>query len=209
MNIKLRTEPTALAAFAREIQATNARLLSPSPLSTSFQEVNSMDAVMLRARSRRWLRKLLVITWSAYLLTSPWWTPNSKLVACLISVIVLGTYRETYISKVSVAWSFCLAFLPVGTWTSSLQGAHCLQSEWEEQGGMIEALMLGLWGLVLAPLIDWLCPWRGGVFQLWIKAENGRKILIWRGRSERAFHSNHRLVQSVTQLPTPRDLKQF
>lgn len=161
---------------------------------------------MLRAQSWRWLRKSLVISWSSYLISSPWWSPNSKLVCCLLAVAILGTYRETLISRTRVTWKLCLMFIPVGKWTCTLQDAQSVCSEYEEQGGMIEALLLGLWGLLLAPLLDWLCPWRGGVFKLWIKGRQGMKILVWRGRSERAFHSNHRLLHAVTGLPGPRDV---
>lgn len=251
MNIKLRTEPKVLAAFAQEFKANGSRQpvlttqftgpINPRPLnlttgslgpatgnmgpatgnfgktrgttpgappSTPLRKVDaahdtlSTDSVMLYARSHRWLRKLLVICWSSYLIASQWWHPNSKLIACLTAVLVLGTYRETLVSKTNVSWKIYLAFFSLGTWKFSLQDATLLTSEWEEQGGMMEALMLGMWGLLLAPLLDWLAPWRGGLFKLWIRTSQGRKILVWRGRSERSFHYNQRLMQTVTMLPT-------
>ena len=208
MNIKLRTKPAMLAAFSQEMRDSTSSPLFQVPLATATAEV-SADSAVLRAYSRRWLRKLLVIGWSSYLIASPWWTPDSKLIACLIAVAVFGTYRQTLICKTNVSWKLWLAFIPLGTWNCSLQGAHSLSSEWEEQGGMLEALMLGMWGLFFAPLIDWLSPFRGGVFKLSIKTGDGRKILIWRGRSMRAFHSNHRLLQTVTQLPAPREFNRL
>jgi hypothetical protein len=206
MNTNLRTEPAVLAAFAQQIRESTGRVPFHSPMSAASSEAMSTGAVMLRARSWRWLRKVLAISWSGYLIASNWWAPNSKLVACLLAVAVLGTYRETLISKSKVTWKLWMAFLPVRTRTQTLQDAQCVCSEWEEQGGMIEALMLGSWGLLFAPLSDWLCPWPGGVYKLWIKSQQGTKVLVWRGRSERNFHSNHRLMQSVTGLPSPRDL---
>jgi hypothetical protein len=209
MNIKLRTEPSVLATFAEEFRESASRLPPVIKSSASFAETAATDSVMLRARSFRWVRKLLVICWSGYLIASPWWSSNSKLVACLFAVIALGTYRETFISKSRVTWKLYLSFVKVGTWVCPLENAQKVCSEWEEQGGMIEALLLGLWALLLAPLMDWLCPWRGGVFKLWIQGQQGMKILVWRGRSVRAFHSNHRLLQTVTALPGPRELKNF
>jgi len=237
MNIKLRTEPKVLAAFAQEFKANGSRQpvlttqftgpINPRPLNLTTgslgqtkgttsgepsptqsrkvdaaHDILSTDSVMLYARSHRWLRKLLVICWSSYLIASQWWNPNSKLIACITAVLVLGTYRETLVSKTNVSWKIYLAFFSLGTWKFSLQDATLLTSEWEEQGGMMEALMLGMWGLLLAPLLDWLTPWRGGLFKLWIRTSQGRKILVWRGRSERSFHYNQRLMQTVTMLPT-------
>ncbi|MDB5389336.1 MAG: hypothetical protein JWM11_4982 [Planctomycetaceae bacterium] len=193
-----------LAAFAQRIEESAGHL--PHSVPTFAFTAASTGKVMLRARSMRWLRKLLVISWSGYLIASTWWAPNSKLLACLLAIALLGTYRETFISNSQITWKLWLGFMLLGTWNCPLQCAQSVCPEWEEQGGMIEALLLGMWGLILAPLMDWLCPWRGGVFKLWIKGPLGMKILVWRGRSVRAFHSNHRLVQTVTGLPGPREV---
>ena len=161
------------------------------------------EIVTLRPRPLVWLRKVLVCGWSGFLLVSSWPSPV-KLDCCLLSLIVLGTFRTITVSAQQVIWSYQLGFLPFYTSRISLLDQSRIVTSWEERSGLGEALLLGLWGTCVAPLADWLCPWRGGPYRLWVQDRQGMRTLIWRGRVERSFHRNHKLLGQATGMPSVR-----
>ncbi len=166
-------------------------------------DVDHDRVVTLRPRPLLWLRKLLVCAWSGYLLISPW-SSSVKLDLCLLSVVVLGTFRTITVSSQQITWTYRFGFLPFYTRRLSLKDQCGIVTGWEESSGLCEALLLGLWGAFFAPLADWLCPWRGGPYRLWVKNSQGVQTLVWRGRVERSFHRNHKLLGEATRLPSYR-----
>ena len=165
--------------------------------------VDRDSIVTLRPRPLLWLRKVLVCGWSGYLLISDW--PSSvKLDCCLISLLILGTFRTITVSSQQITWTYRLSFLPFYTSQLSLKDQSNIVTGWEERSGLGEALLLGLWSTCVAPLADWLCPWRGGPYRLWVKNTQGTQTLVWRGRVERTFYRNHKLLSQATGLPSQR-----
>jgi hypothetical protein len=164
---------------------------------------DSDQIVTLRPRPLLWLRKLLVCGWSGYLLISPW--PSSvKLDLCLLSLVILGTFRTITVSSQQVTWKYRFGFLPFYTGRLALKDQSSIVTGWEERSGLCEALLLGLWGACVAPLADWLCPWRGGPYRLWLKNVQGQQTLVWRGRVEKNFYRNHKLLSQATGFPSHR-----
>ncbi len=159
--------------------------------------------VTLRPRPLLWLRKLLVCGWSGYLLISPW-SSAVRLDYCLFSVLFLGTFRTITVSNRQIIWNYRIAFVPFYSSQLGLKDQTSIVTGWEERSGLGEALLLGLWGACVAPLADWLCPWRGGPYRLWVKNTQGNRTLVWRGRVERSFHRNHKLLTQATGLPSQR-----
>ena len=159
------------------------------------------QVVILRPRPLLWLRKTLVCGWSGYLLISPW-SSSFKLDCCLVSLVLLGTFRTTTVSARRITWKYRFGFLPFYTRHLSLKDQCQIVTGWEERSGLGEALLLGLWGACVAPLADWLCPWPGGSYRLWVKNSHGKQILVWRGRVGRNFHRNHKLLSQATRLPS-------
>ncbi len=173
------------------------------PFKSQPVEIGQDQIVTLRPRPLNWLRKALVCGWSGYLLISPW--PSAvKLDYCLLSLVILGTFRTITVSNRQITWKYRFGFLPFYTSHLGLQDQTAIVTGWEERSGLCEALLLGLWGTCVAPLADWLCPWRSGPYRLWVKNSHGTRTLIWRGRVERSFHLNHKLLVQATGLPSQR-----
>ena len=172
-------------------------------IDTTPTGIDRDQVVTLRPRPLVWLRKLLVCAWSGYLLIAPW--PSSlKLDLCLLSVVLFGTFRTITVSSQQITWNYRFGFLPFYTRQLALKDQRTLVTGWEESSGLCEALLLGLWRAFFAPLADWLCPWRGGPYRLWVKNSQGTQTLVWRGRVERSFHRNHKLLSQATGLPSHR-----
>lgn len=161
------------------------------------------QVVTLRPRPHLWLRKTLFCAWSGYLIIAPW-TSSFKLDCCLLALIILGTFRTTTVSATGITWRYHFGFMPYYQRQMPLQDQTTILTGWEESSGLGEALLLGLWSMGLAPLADWLCPWPGGAYRLWLKNNHGQQVLVWRGRVERTFHRNHKLLGQATRLPSQR-----
>ncbi|MDB5336253.1 MAG: hypothetical protein JWN70_1872 [Planctomycetaceae bacterium] len=174
------------------------RRINVQPAGTDRDQI-----VTLRPRPLLWLRKVLACGWSGYLLISPW-SSSVRLDCCLLGLIVLGTFRTITVSNQQITWKYRFGFLPFYTSQLNLKDQTSIVTGWEERSGLGEALLLGLWGACVAPLADWLCPWRGGPYRLWVKSTQGVRTLIWRGRVERSFHRNHKLLGQATGLPSQR-----
>ncbi len=159
--------------------------------------------VTLRPRPLLWLRKTLMCGWCGYLLMTPW-TSSFKLDCCLVGLVILGTFRTTTVSGDHIEWSYRFGFLPFYRRQLRLNDQTCIVTGWEERSGLGEALLLGLWGMCFAPLADWLCPWPGGSYRLWVKNSQGRRVLVWRGRVAKTFYRNHKLLSQATGLPSQR-----
>ncbi len=161
------------------------------------------QAVTLRPRPLLWLRKTLTCGWCGYLILTPW-SPSFKLDCCLVGLVILGTFRQTTVSASQITWQYRFGFMPFYSRTLRLQNQTCILTGWEERSGLGEALLLGMWAMCIAPLADWLCPWPGGSYRLWVKNSEGKRVLVWRGRVERTFHRNHKLLSQTTGLPSQR-----
>lgn len=161
------------------------------------------QVVTLRPRPHLWLRKTLFCAWSGYLIIAPW-TSSFKLDCCLLALVILGTFRTTTVSANEIAWHYCFGFVPYYSRQLSVKDQTTILTGWEERSGLGEALLLGLWSMGLAPLADWLCPWPGGSYRLWVKNHHDQRVLVWRGRVERTFHRNHKLLSQATRMPSQR-----
>lgn len=190
----------ALSQIGMSTPSAQAELRQPESKPAVF---GSDQLVTLRPRPLLWLRKSLMCGWCGYLLTTPW-TPTFKLDCCLIGLVILGTFRTTLVSAFQIEWHYRFGFLPFYQRHLRVSDQVCILTGWEEQSGLGEALLLGLWAMCFAPLSDWLCPWPGGPYRLWVKNSQGHRVLVWRGRVEKTFYRNHKLLSQSTGLPSQR-----
>lgn len=198
----LNSSGALLASFTSEETSRGPAPIFEQPVQA--QPANADEGcVTLRPRPLAAFRKALVCGWSAFLIVSPW-SPSFKLDCCLVSLVILGTFRTTTASRQRITWTYRFGFLPFYTRRLALRDQSCVATGWEERSGLAEAALLGLWSTVLAPLADWLCPWRGGPYRLWVMGSDGKQTLVWRGRVERTYHRNHRLLIDATGLPSRR-----
>lgn len=150
-----------------------------------------------------WFRKILVSFGAGYLILSSR-PPVVKGSLLFLGMLLFGTFCTTLVSNHRIIWKYRFLFMPIFTRQLRLSEAACLQSHWEESSGLCEALLLGTWGLLVAPFSDWLGLMPGGQYRLWIKSHAGKRTLVWRGRVPRTFHQNNRILVQTTGLTSHR-----
>ena len=58
----------------------------------------------------------------------------------------------------------------------------------------------GVWNVLMIWLLDWLIPWAGGDYKLWLRSKSGR-LLAWQGNGEANFRHNLAVLEDATGLP--------
>ena len=53
-------------------------------------------------------------------------------------------------------------------------------------------------------LLDWLIPWAGGDYKLWLRTKSDQRVLAWQGNGEANFRRNLEILEEVSGLPVTR-----
>jgi hypothetical protein len=59
-------------------------------------------------------------------------------------------------------------------------------------------------GPLLIRLMDWLVPWFGGDYKLWLRTVSDERVLAWQGNGEGNFRQNLEILEETTGLPVTR-----
>lgn len=161
------------------LQTTMSKTLSPLPLV--------------------WLR--WTVFWAAAI-PMLYWTEDGYLVevACFWIAFTLGTFPVVRIQEERLERQWHVLFVPLPSRKIPLASCTGIETDWEERGGLIEAMMLGLYGLVLCRVRDWGLAWLGGHCKIWVRMSDGQKILIWQGSSVRNLKYNSAALSAGTGL---------
>lgn len=188
----------SLAVSQSGSDAHSAAALHPESPVTAAAEFT-----ILNPKPRWALRRLIAALSCAGILLSA--APGPVRLGLAVLVIFLaGTGVEIEVSdreiRRSHVWMFC--YTRKRRWLNT--DLREIEAEWDEDSGVGEALLLGLYGWCVAPLLEWLCPWSGGSYRLWMRTHSGKRRLLWQGRRERSFRRNQTELTRVTRLPLVR-----
>ena len=94
-----------------------------------------------------------------------------------------------------------IMFLPARTKRWALDRFVGIQPESVPQDEFAGAwwMIFGNW-FVWWTVLDWMIPWVGGSYKLWLRAGSGKRVLAWQGSSDRQFRENLDLLQRRTGL---------
>jgi hypothetical protein len=167
-----------------------------------------MDAAIpLVPQPRVWLRLtiLLLLIAFAWIGESSWY---SKAIFALATTGLFGTFPRLRISTEYFQQQWFAAFLPVYGRRMRLDKLVQIETDVETKMGMETgfalAFFVGLWDVLMIWLFDWLVPWFGGDYKLWLRTKSDRRILAWQGNGESNFRRNLDLLKDISGLPVTR-----
>jgi hypothetical protein len=70
--------------------------------------------------------------------------------------------------------------------------------------GCAIAALAGIQTLLMVWLLDWLIPWAGGEYKLWLRMLAGHRVLAWQGNGESNFRQNLNILEDISGLPVVR-----
>jgi hypothetical protein len=153
---------------------------------------------------------LRVTIWSllvalALIGTSPW---HAKLGFSVTMALFLGTFPRPQINAKCFRKQWFVAFVPI--YLSDARTADLVQIESGlddrlDGHGELGSLMMRIVRLVyFGWLWDWLIPWLGGDYQLWLRTVSDDRILAWQGNGEGNFQQNLKILEDTLRLPVVR-----
>ena len=154
-----------------------------------------------------WLRVLILALLLSMTLigTAPW---TVKLVAALTMVAVLGTFPRPRINSEFFEKEWFVVFVPVSVRRTPMADVMQIETDLEYRiglaGGFVLSLFIGLWNMLMIWLLDWLIPWAGGDYKLWLRTASGDRVLAWQGNGETNFRQNLEILEDVSDKPVTR-----
>ncbi len=155
-------------------------------------------------RPKIWLRAIIFVLLVAFILIGhpPW---PSLIGFCATMAVFLGTFPRPTISADYFEKEWFVCFVPVGSKRMSLAKVVGIEVDLESRMGMLAGTwLLGAVDLLWIWLLDWLIPWAGGDYRLWLRTAQDQRVLVWQGNGERNFRRNAAILESVTGMKLTR-----
>jgi hypothetical protein len=124
---------------------------------------------------------------------------SERLLACLVPLILTGTFRTASIRGDRFVTRFHVAFVPVVTERCNLRAVTSVNARfaWNSPGiGTI--LLFGPSQFVFGWIFEFLVPALGGPYQIHLITAKGRELVAWRGFVDSHFHKTLDLLTSLT-----------
>ena len=145
------------------------------------------------------------LTILALIAPAPW---HAKLGFCLVAAGLFGSFPRPRINADCFEKEWFAVFVPVRISRMPLADLRQIETGVEERmsaaGGCALMLLFGLENLVMVWLLDWLIPWAGGDYKLWLRTRSGDRVLAWQGNGESNFRQNLEILEEVSGLPVTR-----
>ncbi len=161
----------------------------------------------LTPQPRIWLRAaiLVLLVALACIGNSSW---LAKGVFCLAMAGLLGTFPRPRVSAEWFEVEWFAAFVPVRVRRVALADAIQIETDLESRMGLdtgiLLAFFIGLWNVLMIWLVDWLVPWFGGDYKIWLRTGRDQRMLAWQGMGEGHFRRNLDILEDISGLPVTR-----
>jgi hypothetical protein len=123
-----------------------------------------------------------------------WWL---RIIACIVPVMLTGTYRISSINGDKFRSQLFISFLPMKPEKCNLPGVVYLETKYNSTGIFGEVMpILAPIRFIFMTIFDMLMPALGGSYEIWLITAKGREIVAWQGFDQRFFEENVALLQA-------------
>ena len=173
-------------------QAESAETNEPKPVKNRADE-QILLGVRLRVRFA-----VLVLLLVPIVLASRRSLPE-RLLACIVPLILTGTYRTSKIRGDRFTTRFHLVFWPVSSHRCNLRGVVFINAKYGHEGsGWGTVVLFGPLQALFGRLFDFLMPSIGGPYQIHLITAKGRELVAWQGHVEAQFRTMLDLLLDLT-----------
>jgi hypothetical protein len=132
------------------------------------------------------------------------WYQQASFVASMC--FLLGTFPNAQLTSEHLQSNYVVCFLPVHKKRWPLSEFVRIETDIEQRivqsWGILVLFFWSLW--LMFRMFDYLMPWLGGDYKLWLRTYGDERLLVWQGNSESHFEGNLRALEEATGLPTAR-----
>jgi hypothetical protein len=109
--------------------------------------------------------------------------PIATIVFCLVMAGLFGTFPRCRISSEQFEREWFVFFVPVRVERTCLADVTQIETDVEQkmgiQGGCLLSLFVGVQNVLMVWLLDWLIPWAGGDYKIWLRLLSRRRVLTY------------------------------
>ena len=128
----------------------------------------------------------------------------TRLFAIAMLTTLVGSYRDTRIRGDRIETGLVIAFITLKRRRWKLRRFVQIDVTLEPGAGWGVFFLFGPLQLAMCYVLDWLFPWFGGRYQIWLHGAKGSRVLVWQGSSDALFQDNLRSLETVSGLPVER-----
>jgi hypothetical protein len=119
--------------------------------------------------------------------------------ACVVPVLLTGTFRTSAIRGDRFVARFHVGFFPVVTERCNLRAVTSVNARFGWDGpGIGTVLLFGPTQFLFGWLFEFLIPALGGPYQIHLITAKGRELVAWRGFVDSHFHKTLDLLAGLT-----------
>jgi hypothetical protein len=119
--------------------------------------------------------------------------------ACVVPVLLTGTFRTAAIRGDRFVTHFHVGFFPVVTERCNLRAVTSVNARFGWDGpGIGTVLLFGPTQFLFGWLFEFLIPALGGPYQIHLITAKGRELVAWRGFVDSHFHKTLDLLAGLT-----------
>jgi hypothetical protein len=177
-------------------------------LAVGMWETPGMDtSTPLVPEPRVTLRASLLVGMASLVLIAPcpW---SVKVVSLVTMAAILGTYPRSTINAKYFEKRWFVLFRSVGSSRTRLADVIQIETDLERRlgllGGGILSVLVGLWTVLMVWMLDWLVPWAGGDYMIWLRTYKDQRVLAWQGFGEDNFRRNLEILEEISGQPVTR-----
>jgi hypothetical protein len=123
----------------------------------------------------------------------------AQLLACVLPLVLTGTYRDSRVKGDRFSTRFHLAFVPLTRARCQLPGVVSIHTKYQAgQTGWGTLVLFGPVQWLFGHVFDYLIPALGGPYEIWLETAKGREILAWNGYNQQHFEKNLELLHNRT-----------
>lgn len=122
-----------------------------------------------------------------------------RLLACIMPLMISGTFRISFIRGEWFTTRLYLAFVPVIRNRCKLVSVvHVGTRYGGSEPGVGTFVLFGPIQYFCGYIFDAIIPAIGGPYELWLETAKGREFIVWQGHSQDQFEKNLMLLQNQT-----------
>ena len=124
--------------------------------------------------------------------------------ALLFWTALIGSYRVSWLREDRFEQQYFIAFVPIKPQKYRLRKIEAVGIDIEEQAGVSWVLLIGLQMLLTMWVFDWLFPWMGGRFRVWLLLQSKKRVLAWQGSCQDTLNETVARLEEATNLKSER-----
>jgi hypothetical protein len=122
-----------------------------------------------------------------------------RVLACVMPLMLSGTYRVSIIRGDWMTTTLYLGFFPVRRHKCKLAAVVSVGAKYGgSEPGVWTFVLFGPIQYFFGYIFDFLIPAIGGPYELWLETAKGREFIVWQGCSQHHFEKNLELLRNQT-----------